>query len=303
MACSGCPYAAIKRTAPARNRCGGAARVGGSINCRREANYRSSQYPFSFSYDNRPTQTSCCPTGRSGRRLPHWRMAAPARRRPGPIPAPVCGWSGRSRDWPITRPWNGCSGSVMSARRIRPSSPTCRRSTWLLDEPLAGQCCYRLHRTNGAPAAPTDFEPTLVSMAKGACQQMGGGGGRSSNRDFPFFKIETGPGVVRRRRRLVGPVAGQVGLPAGRPAARRGRAGTDALPAASGRAGALAAILLLRWPGDTLEANAQFRQLIYKHYAARAQRQAARCRRCSATPASPAAAAGSTSATPRTRFR
>src|SRR5208283_461310 len=61
-----------------------------------------------------------------------------------------------------------------------------------LGEPIGSSVCYRLHRTNGAPANPTDFEPRLVEMSSGTSQQMGGGGGRSSNRDFPFFKVETG---------------------------------------------------------------------------------------------------------------
>jgi hypothetical protein len=56
---------------------------------------------------------------------------------------------------------------------------------------LASAPCYLLHRTNGASANPTDFKPKLVEMARGAVQTLGGGGGRSSDRDFPFLKIES----------------------------------------------------------------------------------------------------------------
>jgi|GEM_PF-4859430 len=38
-------------------------------------------------------------------------------------------------------------------------------------------CCYLLHRTNGAPTNPTDFEPRLVPLARGSSQTMRGAAG------------------------------------------------------------------------------------------------------------------------------
>jgi len=61
----------------------------------------------------------------------------------------------------------------------------------MLESPPGDDIPYRLHRTNGAPSNPTDFEPRVAGVGWGHGECMGGGGGRSSNRDLPFFKIET----------------------------------------------------------------------------------------------------------------
>jgi hypothetical protein len=62
--------------------------------------------------------------------------------------------------------------------------------------PLEGDAPYRLHRTKGAPADPTDFEPAIVPLKARQTERLSAGGGRSSNRDFPFFKVETGEGSL-----------------------------------------------------------------------------------------------------------
>jgi hypothetical protein len=62
--------------------------------------------------------------------------------------------------------------------------------------PLEGDVPYRLHRTKGAPADPTDFEPAIVPLKARQTERLSAGGGRSSNRDFPFFKVETGEGSL-----------------------------------------------------------------------------------------------------------
>ncbi len=136
-------------------------------------------------------------------------------------------------------------------------------------EPLGGDAAYRLHRTNGAPSNPTDFEPRVVSIDEGAIETLSAGGGRSSNKDFPFFKVETGEGsfivavgwsgqwlaqlVCRDDRRL-------------HVTAGLERTHFRLHPGERVRSPRM---LVLHWPGDTLEANAQFRRLIYEHYVAR----------------------------------
>ena len=134
---------------------------------------------------------------------------------------------------------------------------------------LASTACYLLHRTNGAPANPTDFEPKLVEIARGTVQTLGGGEGRSSDRDFPFLKIESeqasyilavgwsGQWAAQLACRIDGQLHATAGLERTHFLLRKGeRVRTPR-------------ILLLRWLGDTLESNAQFRQVLYKHYAAR----------------------------------
>ena len=63
-----------------------------------------------------------------------------------------------------------------------------------LNSPISNNSPYILHKTNGAPSNPTDFEVSTVVLSKEKIETMGGGGGRSSNKDFPFFKVESGNG-------------------------------------------------------------------------------------------------------------
>ncbi len=135
--------------------------------------------------------------------------------------------------------------------------------------PLSEAVPFRLHRANGAPASPLDFEPAEAAIDEKHPARLGGGGGRSSNQDLPFFKVETGAGsavvavgwsgqwkadlrTFDRKHLLV-----QAGMERTRFRLHPGeRVRTPRL-------------LILFREGDTLEANAQFRQLIYRRYAAR----------------------------------
>jgi len=70
-----------------------------------------------------------------------------------------------------------------------------RAADLVLAEPLADGT-FVLHRLNGAPSNETDFEPRSVVLGPGDADSLGGGGGRSSNRDFPFFRIDTGEATL-----------------------------------------------------------------------------------------------------------
>jgi len=129
--------------------------------------------------------------------------------------------------------------------------------------------CYRLHRTNGAPSNPTDFEPSLVGMAPGASQRLGGGGGRSSNKDFPFVKIEGGKASYIVAVGWSGQWAMRVNCRQDRRLHATAGLEITHFKLRPGERVRTPRVLMLCWPGDTLESNAQFRQLIYKHYAAR----------------------------------
>jgi len=128
---------------------------------------------------------------------------------------------------------------------------------------------YRLHRTNGSPSNPTDFEArSIVVKEKLAAEVMGGGGGRSSNRDFPFFKIETARGSAIIAVGWSGQWQARVEpVDARRLRVTAGLERTHFLlhPGEKVRSPRM---LALFWEGDTQESNAQFRQLVYKHHAA-----------------------------------
>ena len=140
----------------------------------------------------------------------------------------------------------------------------------VLASPLAGQPpCYRLYRTNGAPSNPTDFEPALVTLRDGDEARMGGGGGRSSNRDLPFLKLDTGLGSLIVAVGWSGQWQASVGVRGGtrlRLNAGLERAHFRLHPGERVR---LPRVLVLHWQGDTWESNAQFRRLLYRHYVAR----------------------------------
>lgn len=139
----------------------------------------------------------------------------------------------------------------------------------VLDEPRIGEACYLLHQTNGAPASPSDFEPSLIELRPGAHATLGGGGGRSSNKDLPFVKIES----ARASYIIAVGWSGQwaMNLACGPDRRLRITAGLERthFTLHPGERVRLPRILLYRREGDTLEANARFRELIYKHYAAR----------------------------------
>ena len=138
-----------------------------------------------------------------------------------------------------------------------------------IDAPMPGANPYILHRTNGAPANATDYEPRVVSLPPGSTETLGGGGGRSSNRDFPFVKIEAADGS-----RII--AVGWSGQWAARVESAEDRrlrvtAGMERThfilhPGESVRT---PRILVLQTSGDTLECNARFRELIQKFYAAK----------------------------------
>ena len=138
-----------------------------------------------------------------------------------------------------------------------------------LAAPLTRDAPYRLHRTKGAPADPTDFEPVTVSLKARQTERLGGGGGRSSNRDFPFFKLETEEGSLIVAVGWSGQWAAALHSPDGH--LLRITAGQEQThfilhPGERVRSPRM---LLFFEGGDTWEANARFRQLLYRHYAAK----------------------------------
>jgi alpha-galactosidase len=155
------------------------------------------------------------------------------------------------------------------------------------DEVAGDDAPYKLHTTVGAPSDPTDFTASVVDVGASthtigvSAHTMGGQGGRSSNADLPFFKIETGTGSlivavgwsgqwtasvqrtmpVARTASVSSPNEGDIRVTAGME-----RTHFRLHPGESVR---MPRMLILWREGDTWEANAEFRQLIGRHYAAR----------------------------------
>ncbi|HXP63726.1 MAG TPA: alpha-galactosidase [Dongiaceae bacterium] len=156
-----------------------------------------------------------------------------------------------------------------TGRRDTPIIENIQALDLALAAPLARDAPYRLHRTKGAPADSTDFEPATVVLKAGQTERLSAGGGRSSNRDFPFFKVETGEGSLIVAIGWSGQWTAALNLPDGhrlRITAGQERAHFILHPGERVRSPRM--LLFLR-AGDTWEANALFRQLIYHHYAAR----------------------------------
>lgn len=138
-----------------------------------------------------------------------------------------------------------------------------------IDAPLAGANPYVLHRTNGAPANASDYEPRVVPMPAGGTETLGGGGGRSSNRDFPFIKVEAADGSRIIAVGWSGQWAAKVECGEDRKLHVTAGMERTHFVLHPGEKVRTPRILILHTTGDTLECNARFRELIYKFYAAK----------------------------------
>ena len=132
-----------------------------------------------------------------------------------------------------------------------------------------GASCV-LHRTNGAPANPTDFEPSLVEMKAGTQVELGGGGGRSSNKDFPFYKVDLAGGSFIVAVGWSGQWKAVANCLNGQSLHLTAGLELTHFKLHPGERVRMPRMLVLDWAGkDPWEANARFRRLITKHYAAR----------------------------------
>ena len=90
-------------------------------------------------------------------------------------------------DYLLTNPLNVDSGrNCMPCDTFLPPAPTRPE----------GMPPFILHSTNGAPSDPSDFEVSTVALHADAAIRLHAGGGRSSNHDFPFFRLDCGRGAA-----------------------------------------------------------------------------------------------------------
>jgi len=226
-----------------------------------------SRFPFSFVYMGRPSD-ELLPGWRSERRSEKLEDGKTETRTRWTHPA-----SGLRVEWAVVRfdDFPAFESTLSFENDGQADTPIIEQIQSLdltFDCPLAHPQPYRLHRTNGAPSNPTDFEASTVVIDEAHSAVLGGGGGRSSNKDFPFFKIETGIGSIIIAVGWSGQWAARLGCPDS-----RGLHVTAGLERTHfllhpGERVQMPRMLVFHWKGDTLESNARFRQLIYGQYIA-----------------------------------
>lgn len=229
--------------------------------------HNKSPFPFSFVYDGTTSDEV----------LDSWRRQEDAQQSEGGKRQQITTWtephSGLRVIWQVTR-----FDTFPAAGWILSFENTGTKNTGILEEvdcmdvtlaaPLKRDPAYRLHKTHGAPSNPEDFTTEVIEVADGRDVRMGGSMGRSSNSDFPFYRVETGMGSLIIAvgwsglwRSDIACASANLHLAAGLQNAR--------FFLQPGEKVRLPRILLFQWPDNTWESNAQFRQLIYQHYAAK----------------------------------
>jgi alpha-galactosidase len=128
---------------------------------------------------------------------------------------------------------------------------------------------YRLTKTSGAASNTGDFAVEKVTFHAGHEEYLRSTWGRSSNEHFPFFKCESGVGSTIMAIGWSG--QWQAGFDCDNSNTLRMTAGLmrARFRLRPGERVRMPRLLIMHWNGDTWEANSRFRELIYKHYAAR----------------------------------
>ena len=230
--------------------------------------YVGARYPFSFTYRGESSDAL----------LPSWAFASGSTNLGDGVTASWRTWTDAATGLRVrweSRSHEGfpdCEWVLYFENTDRRDTPIVENIQALdltLAAPLTHDLPYRLHRTKGAPADPTDFEPATVTLKSRQTERLSAGGGRSSNQDFPFFKVETGEGSLIVAVGWSGQWAAVLNSPDGHHLRiTAGQEQTRFLLHPGERVRSPRMLLFLR-DGDTWEANALFRQLIYHHYAAK----------------------------------
>lgn len=136
-------------------------------------------------------------------------------------------------------------------------------------EPLADGT-FLLHRANGAPSSPEDFLMREQQIYPGAQAQLGGKGGRSSNADLPFFRLDTGRGAAVFGVGWSGQWQAALSW---RDQGLELRYGLERsrFRLHPGEAIRLPSLLTLFWEGEREECHSAFRRLIFERYMPRVE--------------------------------
>jgi alpha-galactosidase len=240
--------------------------------------FRPSRYPFSFIYDGRPSDellVASSPVVRRGMEgnietaATQWDLSGGLR---------LTVETRRFRDFPAIEwlMWFENTGGVPT-----PILENIQSMDIVLNNPITGprkigpylaavKDHYILHRTEGDSGThnPAHFLAETLELNYQQGATMGAEAGRPSQKTLPFYKIDTGDGALILAVGWSGQWQSTLDTPDGRSLRLRAGLETTRFKLLPGEKVRLARMLALRWVGDTWDANAQFRKLIYKHYAA-----------------------------------
>lgn len=229
----------------------------------------AARYPFSFLYDGKPSDTL----------LETWKTlrTAPAKQPDGREVSSIR-WteprSGLAVTWQTTRfPEDDAGDWVLSFENTGKADTAIIENVLALDlnmeVPLAAGTPYLLHGTRGGTYDPTQFEPKVLPVDSKHPQSLDSGHGRSSGKDLPFFKLETGSGSIIVAVGWSGYWKSTFQCQDGKHLHMAAGLEKTHFRLHPGEKVRSPRILLLHREGDTLESNARFRQLLYKYYAAK----------------------------------
>jgi alpha-galactosidase len=139
----------------------------------------------------------------------------------------------------------------------------------VINSPLPSTERYRLYRTKGGVPDPTHFEVSTDHVDFAHPRRLTAGAGRSSSEDFPFFKVDAGRGSLVVAVGWSGCWQAELTCPDDRQLRLTAGLEKTHFRLQSGERVRSPRMLVLFHEGDSCDANARFRELIYAHYAAR----------------------------------
>jgi alpha-galactosidase len=139
----------------------------------------------------------------------------------------------------------------------------------VVDSPQNSQERYRLHRTNGGVPTPRQFEASTELVDYAHPRQLAAGNGRSSTKDFPFFRIDAGRGAVVVAVGWSGCWKSELTCPDDRQLRLTAGIEKTHFILHPGEKVRSPRMLVLLHEGNADDANSRFRELIYKHYCAK----------------------------------
>ncbi len=138
-----------------------------------------------------------------------------------------------------------------------------------IGSPISAETPYRLHRTAGSRANRRDFEPSVVTIGPRQEEVLSGGEGKSSLDWLPFFKVDQAGGALVLAVGWSGQWKASFASPDAKGLQLRAGLELTHFKLHPGERVRTPRVLMLNHSGESLDANAAFRELVLKHYAAK----------------------------------